>query len=587
MERTYLDVPFAQKDEAKALGARWDRDARKWYVPPGVDVAQFERWTGGAGLKPFAPAAPAGNAAADLALFSQAGVPGAPAESGISLSQLLDTVAGVVAGVFAQPVWVRVEVMNARASNGHVYLELAERTSDGRLLAKTNAAIWANTAARVLPVFEARTGAQIAPGIKLLVQARPVFKAQFGFNLEVTGIDPEYTLGDLEANKRKIRERLRKEGLFERNRSLTPPWDFLNVLVLAPNSAAGLGDFQAEAERLQGYGICHFTYVYSRFQGEGAAAEMAAVLRAQYALWEHDGAPDAVVIIRGGGAANDLAWLDDYELARVVCETGVPVLTGIGHERDNTILDEVANTRYDTPSKVIAGIERIIKTRTEEAARAFEFIARTARQAAQNARRNTEQLESLIKSQALQQLAHARQACLQMLHGTATLAKENLHEARSAVAGHMQQVRHDAERHVDEARQTVPVMLAEIRLQARNAVSTSRMDVHRRMDTINQHVQADLRLARRDARQRLTDVTDYARETVNDARLRTESLFREIAGQGPQKTLSRGFAVVRQDTDGAPVTSAGQARAAGAVRLEFHDGAVGADIQNKPCGDPS
>lgn len=585
LEKTYLDVPFAQKDEAKALGARWDREARKWYVPAGLDVLRFERWVVSAAVQRADGETLFVASSTEVSLRSSGGVPEAPGgPAGMSLSQLLDAVSVVVGGVFPQPVWVRVEVVNARASNGHVFLELAEREPGGRLLAKTNAAIWASAAARLLPVFEERTGAQIAPGIKLLVQAKPVFKAQYGFSLEVTGIDPEYTLGDLEANKREIRSRLKKEGLFDRNRNLAPAWDFQTVLVLAPHSAAGLGDFQAEAERLQTYGICHFIYVYSRFQGEGAAAEMAAALRTASAQWEHGQRPDAVAIIRGGGAANDLAWLNDYQLARLVCEMPVPVLTGIGHERDNTILDEVANTRFDTPSKVIGGIERTIKARSDEARRAFELIAGAARQAIENARRTATQMEAAIKSQALLQVAQARDVCLRALHSTSTLAKDSLHAARRAALARAQEVRHNAGRHIQHARQAAPAMLADIQAQAASAVATSRLGVRGRIDAIVERAHADLRLARRDSRQRMADITDHARDTVADARTRAESLFREISGQGPRKTLSRGFAIVRR-RDGTPVTGAVQSADAGAVRLQFHDGDVSADIHPIPPGD--
>lgn len=169
--------------------------------------------------------------------------------------------------------------------------------------------------------------------------------------------DPDYTLGDLEARKREIRERLQREGLFELNRQLPTPWDYNLVLVVAPEGGAGLGDFQAEARRIEAFGICRFVYVHSRFQGDGAAAEIRTALLGAMERMAGDGSlPDAVAIIRGGGAINDMAWLNDYALVRTVCELEVPVLTGIGHERDNTVLDEVANIRFDTPSKVIAGI---------------------------------------------------------------------------------------------------------------------------------------------------------------------------------------------------------------------------------------
>ena len=148
------------------------------------------------------------------------------------------------------------------------------------LNAQARAVIWQSMASAILPAFEQATGAQLAPGIKLLVRARPVFKAQYGFSLDIDAIDPDYTLGELEARKRDIRARLQAEGVFAANKQLTPPWDFNAVLVVAPTGGAGLGDFQAEADRLQSHGICRFTYALSRFQGEGAPMEIRHALQA-------------------------------------------------------------------------------------------------------------------------------------------------------------------------------------------------------------------------------------------------------------------------------------------------------------------
>lgn len=174
-----------------------------------------------------------------------------------------------MAQAYKAGVWTMVEVVELRANGGHVFLGVSERDAHGSVLAKTSAVIWQSTANTILPEFERATGAQLAPGIKLLVRARPVFKPLHGFTLEIDAIDSEYTLGDLEARKREIRERLKAEGVFDANKLLPAPWDFNAVLVVAPEAGAGLGDFQAEANRLEGFGICRFIYAYSRFQGEG------------------------------------------------------------------------------------------------------------------------------------------------------------------------------------------------------------------------------------------------------------------------------------------------------------------------------
>ena len=164
-------------------------------------------------------------------------------------------------------------------------------------------------------------------------------------------------------------------AIFDRNRQLPAPWDYRALLVVSPPRAAGLGDFARDADRLQRHGLCEAVYAHSRFEGEGAPASIREAIEAALATWPGQALPDAIVIIRGGGAVNDLAWLNDYELARFVCLSPVPVLTGIGHERDSTVLDEVAHQRFDTPSKVVAGIQALIVKRARESQAMFDEVA--------------------------------------------------------------------------------------------------------------------------------------------------------------------------------------------------------------------
>jgi hypothetical protein len=130
-------------------------------------------------------------------------------------------------------------------------LELAERDASGTLIAKARAIVWSRDVERVLGTFQQATGVRVAAGIKVLVRARPEFSAQYGLTLHIDAIDPSYTLGDLEAKKRQIREQLKTEGIFERNRQLPAPWDYRFLLVVSPPRAAGLGDFARDADRLQ------------------------------------------------------------------------------------------------------------------------------------------------------------------------------------------------------------------------------------------------------------------------------------------------------------------------------------------------
>lgn len=399
----------------------------------------------------------------------------------MTLSSLLKAVSHIVNQGFPEPTWVMVDLVSVNSRTGHCYMELAERDERGAVIAKANGMIWSSVAAKIIPNFEKQTGIRFAAGIKLLVKAKPVFKAQYGFSVEITDINPEFTLGDLEAKKKEIRDRLISEGLFDKQKKIPYPWDFNAVLVVAPEAAAGLGDFMADSNRWSQFGVCKFHFVNSRFQGEGAAQMIYAVLREAMITWktEHGAWPDAVVIIRGGGAVNDLAWLNDYDLCALICKLPCPVFTGIGHERDSTLLDEVAHTRFDTPSKVIAGIANSISTRAREVNSNYEEISKLAILTIEKAKAQSAEYLQEIQANSKVCLMHAKERCAE--HFDFILERGMSHVLR---------VRVQTQAHFKEIGQLTQVQ-------------------------------------------------------IEMMRSRSEGLMREVIAQGPGNTLKRGFAIIR------------------------------------------
>lgn len=577
MPNTYLTVDFKEKDAAKALGARWDGAQRQWYVPEGRDLAPFASWL------------PMGVASASTAVARQhtLGDSGStelalPGKKGVSLSSLLAGVAQAVSQAYRAGVWVLVEVVELRTNGGHVFMGVSERDSAGTVLAKTSAVIWQSTANTILPEFERATGAQLAPGIKLLVRARPVFKPVHGFSMEVDAIDSEYTLGDLEARKREIRERLQAEGVFTANKRLIAPWDFNAVLVIAPAGGAGLGDFQAEANRLEQFGVCRFVYAYSRFQGEGAAREVCDALQAAVSDWalECGGQPDAVVIIRGGGAVNDLAWLNDYDLARYICDLPIPAFTGIGHERDSTVLDEVAHTKFDTPSKVIAGIEQTIVKRIAEAKANFEQITARTLRAIQSAKADALALDATVRSAAMGHIAAGKQATQTLISTIRLDAMQEVRLASERSLQALQVVKTDARSQLAQAKQDVPMFWGQISLGSNHALRATSVTVNSLLGSVLEQTRRDTVRTRTVVDAGLFEVATLARLQVRDGATRSEALVREITGQGPEKTLNRGFALVR-DQAGKPITRATQTVRDSAIEIQFSDGKVSATAEKQ------
>jgi len=533
---TYLNVPYSARAEAKAKGARWDAESRKWFVPIGRDLEPFNSWL---------PVDPAKLAAQDLVETAK----------GVPLSQLLAGVATVVEHAFRQGVWTTAEVVRADG-DPHVYLELAERDASGTLIAKARAIVWARDVERVLGTFQQATGVRVAAGIKVLVRARPEFSAQYGLTLHIDAIDPSYTLGDLEANKRRIREQLKAEGIFERNRQLPAPWDYRFLLVVSPPRAAGLGDFARDADRLQRQSLCHAIYAHSRFEGDGAAASIRDVIEQSLTSWSNADLPDAIVIIRGGGAVNDLAWLNDYELARFICLSPVPVLTGIGHERDSTVLDEVAHQRFDTPSKVVAGIQALIVKRARESQTAFDEVAGLAARQLRTSQKDVDDLAEGIQRRALGAVTAARAGVQEQLTTVQRSAQRTLHDAAQGVSKAMSGIRSGASGRISAARIGTASLATEIRVEAAAGAQAQRERTEELLDEVKRQALNTLRWG-----------ADAA-----------EGTFREVVAQGPEKTLGRGFAVVHS-ANGEIVTSAAAASNAKSLQVQFQDGSIDATVR--------
>jgi exodeoxyribonuclease VII large subunit len=328
----------------------------------------------------------------------------------LRLSDYLSAVEMVIKQTFDHRVWVKAEIRNLSSKGGHYYFELAEKDDDGKVVASCRGNLWRFKAARVLAKFERATGMPLERDLTVLLKVSAGFHAQYGFSITIEDIDPSYTLGDLARQYAEMVDRLTGEGLLHLNQQLPAPFDIEHVLVIAPEKAAGLGDFQADADRLVSTGACHFHYHNATFQGNHAPAEIRqAIVNAQQQFYDtYQRLPDLLVIIRGGGAVGDLAYLNDYELAALVAEQPIPVWVGIGHERDKVILDEVAHTSFDTPSKVIAAIHSHLAQLVTQTLQYQAQIKQAAQRQLNTAEQQTARQLSQIQSQTIGQLTALR-----------------------------------------------------------------------------------------------------------------------------------------------------------------------------------
>lgn len=273
---------------------------------------------------------------------------GGGGHAGMSLSRLNRAIAGLLNVPGLANVWVVAELMDVRVSRGHCYMELVEKNGEsGTVVARMRGTVWASNFGRLREKFRAATGRDFSTGLKVLVCGTVTYHAAYGMSLVISDVDGSYTMGEAERRRREILLRLKREGIMEDNRRLEWPDVALRVAVISAPGAAGYGDFVHQLYS-NGSGLRFVTGLFpALMQGEGTVRTVTEAL--DRVAMEAD-EWDCVVIIRGGGASSDLQAFDDYTLAASVAQFPLPVIVGIGHERDVTVLDYVANMRVKTPT---------------------------------------------------------------------------------------------------------------------------------------------------------------------------------------------------------------------------------------------
>ena len=285
-------------------------------------------------------------------------------EKRLSLLELNGLVRELIEVEMPNEYWVEAELSECRESRGHCYMELIERDDHTATpVARASAKCWASKWALVKPYFERTTGQQLRAGLKVLLKVYPQFHEAYGFSWIVTDIDPNFTLGDQARRRQEIIRQLKEEGVFDLQRELRLPLFCLNIAVISSQTAAGYGDF---CNQLADSPFTFRTQLFpATMQGEGVEQSIIAALEAVYeanmANMAHESHEtykpnpfDCVVIIRGGGATSDMSGFDTLALAENVANFPLPIITGIGHDRDESILDMVSHQRVKTPTAAAA-----------------------------------------------------------------------------------------------------------------------------------------------------------------------------------------------------------------------------------------
>lgn len=246
-----------------------------------------------------------------------------------------------------QNCWVTAETSDLRVSRGHCYMELLQKDEQGYTVARLNAVIWANTFTRLDAQFFQVTGKHLATGMKVMVNVNANFHEQYGLKAVINGINPEFTLGDIERIRQEIIARLTKEGIIDMNKQLSWPLAPQRIAIISASGAAGYGDFLNQLHN-NAYGLKFYTCLFeSVMQGMNTVPSVIAALDRIATVEELF---DCVVIIRGGGSTSDLNSFDNYDLGANIAQFPLPIITGIGHDRDVTIPDMVSKLHVKTPT---------------------------------------------------------------------------------------------------------------------------------------------------------------------------------------------------------------------------------------------
>ena len=320
--------------------------------------------------------------------------------------------------------WVEAELSECRERSGHCYMELTEKDENTNTpIARASAKCWRQTWQLLQPAFERTTGQSLGAGMKVLLKVYAQFHEAFGFSWIVTDIDPTYTLGDMARKRQEIIRQLKEEGIFDLQRELPLPIFCQHIAVISADGAAGYGDFVRQLED-NAYGL-HFdvTLFPAVMQGEQVEQSIIAALDGIYSLTsdlKHQTSFDAVVIIRGGGATADLSGFDTLALAEHVANFPIPIITGIGHDRDESILDMVSNTRVKTPTAAAAFLIDHLKQTLDRITTLQTLIPTLVSQVLSDGRHRIELLENrlsvAIERRFTDQKNHLRQLEL-MLQG--------------------------------------------------------------------------------------------------------------------------------------------------------------------------
>ena len=429
--------------------------------------------------------------------------------------------------------WVIAELSDVSERGGHCYMELVEKDDRGVTIARLRGTIWANNFAyKIKPKFEQITGQKFKSGLKVMLFGSASFHEQYGLSFNITDVDPSFTIGDMERIRREIIETLTREGVVNCNRMLQMPRVPQRIAIISAKGAAGYGDFMNQLQS-NPVGFKFYTHLFeATMQGETTSNSVIKALNdieMTIDLW------DCVVIIRGGGATSDLNGFDNLELARRVATFALPVVVGIGHERDRTVLDDIANVRVKTPTA------------------AAEWLIMCAQQTLDQALALANQVARYVKdrtSGASKQLSH--------IEGTIPIiAKQQIIKSKSNLAAIASALPYMTKNKILSANRTIDALARDVQHSAIGKISAAQTYLKTMSDAL----------------------ANAAPKAIANQDKRLKALENIVEALSPQKTLKRGFSLTK--VNGKTVKSVDQLADNDVIMTYLADGEITSVVNKK------
>lgn len=378
------------------------------------------------------------------------------AEESLSLFDLLNTLQGVVEDVFAAPLWIRCEVIAAHPrAKGYWRLQVQDPVAGGEATAEVM--VWRTQVPAIIHRFERMTGHPLGAGMQVLLQVKVNFSPKWGLGLTAQAIDPAFTIGQAQMEQDRIRRTLQEEGLWQLQQRLPIPASFSHVALIAPDGSAGLGDVMRETERMETSGLCEFEVLLSPFEGPRAVTSLVALLEGLTDPTHYD----AVLMVRGGGGTAGIQTLNHEALVRALCKCPIPVFVGIGHERDHTLLDEVAFGSLGTPSKAVGHIASTVVAQAQEALALWATVQQHTQRRLSDLSHQVNQLERDLHQGARQLLEQAERQVGHHHDQIHERAERNLERAENELGQAYREIQTGSERLLERAQTSSEALIQE------------------------------------------------------------------------------------------------------------------------------